>query len=217
MGAFIEMHDRLRHIGKPTIARLNGACVGGGNELQMACDLAVAADDVYIRHVGPAHGIVPAGGATQWLPIIVGDRRAREILLLCEPVSPAQALEWGLVDGSPRAELDAAVARLAAKLLRKLPEAMRYTKTQLNFWRDLSWHRPSSTPATGWRSTPRRRGREAVAAFHEKRTPRFADLRRLEAGEGRTCPSCGASGLPVDPQFCGLCGTGLPDAWEAVP
>ncbi len=36
MGAFIEMHDRLRHIGKPTIARINGVCVGGGNELQMA-------------------------------------------------------------------------------------------------------------------------------------------------------------------------------------
>ena len=78
--------------------------------------------------------------------------------------------------------------------------------------------RPSSTPATGWRSTPRAdETREAVAAFHEKRTPRFAELRRLEAGEGRTCPSCGASGLPATHRFCGLCGTGLPDAWEAVP
>ena len=68
MGAFIEMHDRLRNIGKPTIARINGICVGGGNELQMACDLSVLVDDAYIRHVGPEHGSVPAGGATQWLP-----------------------------------------------------------------------------------------------------------------------------------------------------
>ena len=77
MGAFIEMHDRLRNIGKPTIARINGICVGGGNELQMACDLSVLVDDAYIRHVGPEHGSVPAGGATQWLPIMVGDRSAR--------------------------------------------------------------------------------------------------------------------------------------------
>ena len=84
-GAFKDMHDRLREIGKPTVARVQGIAVGGGNELQMACDLAVMVDDAFIRHVGPEHGSVPAGGATQWLPIMVGDRRAREmILMLCE-------------------------------------------------------------------------------------------------------------------------------------
>ena len=83
-GAFKDTHDRLREIGKPTLARINGIGVGGGNELQMACDLAVMVDDAFIRHVGPEHGSVPAGGATQWLPILVGDRRAREIIMLCE-------------------------------------------------------------------------------------------------------------------------------------
>jgi enoyl-CoA hydratase/carnithine racemase len=53
MGVFIETFERLRNIGKPTIARLNGMVVGGGNELQISCDLAIAADDVVIRHVGP--------------------------------------------------------------------------------------------------------------------------------------------------------------------
>ena len=100
MGAFIEMHDRLRNIGKPTIARINGICVGGGNELQMACDLSVLVDDAYIRHVGPEHGSVPAGGATQWLPIMVGDRRAREIVMLCEEISPGAGA--GLGPGQPR-------------------------------------------------------------------------------------------------------------------
>jgi enoyl-CoA hydratase/carnithine racemase len=60
-GAFKDMHDRLREIGKPTLARINGIAVGGGNELQMACDLAVMVDDAFIRHVGPEHGSVPAG------------------------------------------------------------------------------------------------------------------------------------------------------------
>jgi enoyl-CoA hydratase/carnithine racemase len=140
-GAFKDMHDRLREIGKPTVARINGICVGGGNELQMACDLAVMTEDAYIRHVGLEHGSVPAGGATQWLPVMVGERRAREIILLCEEIPARQAAEWGLVNWSvPAAELDAKVDEVAEKLVAKLPETTRYAKQQLNFWRDLSWH-----------------------------------------------------------------------------
>jgi enoyl-CoA hydratase/carnithine racemase len=140
-GAFKDMHDRLREIGKPTLARINGICVGGGNELQMACDLAVIVDDAYIRHVGLEHGSVPAGGATQWLPLMVGERRAREIILLCDEIPAAQAAEWGLVNWVvPAAELDAKVDEVVERLLAKLPETTRYAKQQLNFWRDLSWH-----------------------------------------------------------------------------
>lgn len=140
MYAFIEMHDRLRNIGKPMIARLNGMTVGGGNELNMACDLAIAADHVTIRQVGAARGSVAAGGATQWLPLIVGDRRAREMLLLCESIDAFTALDWGLVNQVvPMSMLDEAVAQMAEKLYNKLPECTRYTKQQLNFWRDLSW------------------------------------------------------------------------------
>jgi enoyl-CoA hydratase/carnithine racemase len=140
-GAFKDMHDRLREIGKPTVARINGICVGGGNELQMACDLAVMVDDTYIRHVGLEHGSVPAGGATQWLPVMVGERRAREIILLCDEIPAAQAAEWGLVNWAvPAAELDAKVSAVVDTLAAKLPETTRYAKQQLNFWRDLSWH-----------------------------------------------------------------------------
>src|SRR3990172_6317916 len=96
MGAFIEAHDRLRNLGKPSIARLNGIVVGGGNEFNMSCDLAIAADDIYIRHVGASHGSVAAAGATHWLPIIVGDPRARGILFLNEENSAAKALDWGV-------------------------------------------------------------------------------------------------------------------------
>jgi enoyl-CoA hydratase/carnithine racemase len=140
-GAFKDMHDRLREIGKPTLARVQGIAVGGGNELQMACDLAVMADDAFIRHVGVEHGSVPAGGATQWLPIMVGDRRAREILFLCEEISARQAAEWGLINYAvPAEELDAKVDELVGKLATKLPQTVRYTKQQLNWWRDISWN-----------------------------------------------------------------------------
>ena len=218
MGAFIEMHDRLRQIGKPTIARINGVCVGGGQELQLACDLSVIVDDTYIRHVGPEHGSVPAGGATQWLPIVVGDRRAREILMLCEPISPAQALDWGLVNRVvPRDRLDAEVAALAENLARKLPETIRYTKTQLNWWRDLVWSQ-TVQHARDWLAvhSASDETKEAVAAFHEKRAPRFAELRRQQVGAGRICPACGESGLSATAKFCAECGSALPNPWEKV-
>jgi enoyl-CoA hydratase/carnithine racemase len=140
-GAFKDAHDRLREIGKPTLARINGICVGGGNEFQMACDLAVMVDDAYIRHVGLEHGSVPAGGATQWLPVMVGERRAREIILLCEEIPAQKAADWGLVNRAvPVAELDVTVDELVEKLAAKLPQTTRYAKHQLNFWRDISWH-----------------------------------------------------------------------------
>jgi enoyl-CoA hydratase/carnithine racemase len=140
-GAFKDAHDRLREIGKPTIARVQGIAVGGGNELQMACDLAVMVEDAFIRHVGLEHGSVPAGGATQWLPIMVGDRRAREIVLLCEEIPAAKAAEWGLINRAvPAGDLDVVVDGWVESLARKLPQTTRYAKQQLNWWRDLSWN-----------------------------------------------------------------------------
>src|SRR5213083_2191818 len=122
-GAFKDAHDRLREIGKPTVARINGICVGGGNELQMACDLAVIVESAFIRHVGLEHGSVPAGGATQWLQLMVGERRAREIVLLCEEIPAWKAEEWGLVNRAvAAADLDAEVDRFVESLARKLPQ-----------------------------------------------------------------------------------------------
>ena len=222
MGAFIDAHDRLRNIGKPTVARLNGLTVGGGNEFNLACDLAVAADDVLIRHVGPLRGSVPAAGATQWLPLLVGDRRAREVILLGEGVAAGQALAWGWVNRVvPREQLDASVDEVVARLLQTLPEVMRYTKHQLNFWRDLSWHLTVGH-ARDWLSlhagSPE--VHEGLASFHEKRPTDVAGIRgRLARGEPtefhwgphtQTCPACGARPLPEGFRFCGQCGAPLP-------
>jgi enoyl-CoA hydratase/carnithine racemase len=186
MGVFIETFDRLRNLGKPTIARLNGMVVGGGNELQMSCDLAVAAEGIIIRHAGTSRGSVAAAGATQWLPLIVGDRRAREILLLNEEIPAKKALAWGLVTQVvPRRRLDAAVDALAEKLVNTLPECTRYTKQQLNFWRDLSWSLTIGH-ARDWLTvhTPAEEIREGILAFSEKRAIDYKKLRTRMADTG---------------------------------
>jgi enoyl-CoA hydratase/carnithine racemase len=185
MGVFIETYERLRTIGKPTIARLNGMVVGGGNELQMSCDLAVAAEDVFISHAGTSRGSVAAAGATQWLPLIVGDRRAREILLLNERISARKALDWGLINQVvPRAELDEAVDIMAEKLVNKLPECTRYTKQQLNFWREFSWSMTIGH-LRDWLTvhTPALEIQEGIRAFDEKREIDYKAVRKQQSGQ----------------------------------
>ncbi len=252
MGLFEGAVESLLRCGKPTIARLNGITVGGGNELHLACDISVAASHVYLGQVGVGVGSVACGGATQWLPLAVGDRRARTMLLLNERIPAHQALDWGLVSEvapsvrrgtelvvEPTTEevnlahkgsqgyqidltlLDAAVDRLSARLLQMFPECLRYTKQQVNFWKELSWH---STIGHGreWLSLhfANREPQEGMRAFVEKRPPDVAGLRRrLAEGEGgeflfgrpvRHCPKCGAKGLPEEFAFCGRCGAPIP-------
>lgn len=219
MYTFIEMHDRLRNIGKPTIARLNGMVVGGGNELNMACDLAIASEHVTIRQVGAARGSVAAGGATQFLPIIIGDRRARQMLLTCEPIDAETALDWGLVNEVvPQSQLDAAVEKLAEKMYNKLPECTRYTKQQLNFWRDLSWGLTIGH-ARDWLSLHAGSYEvgQGLTAFGNKEPMPYPKIRCKAAGdqqmfsastELRNCQSCNAE-QPTGFKFCGQCGSKL--------
>jgi len=186
MGVFIETFERLRNIGKPTIARLNGIVVGGGNELQMSCDLAIAANDISFGHAGTSRGSVAAAGATQWLPLIVGERRAREILLLNEKIPAKKALEWGLVNQVvPRKKLDKAVDEMAEKLVNKLPECTRYTKQQLNFWRDFSWAMTIGH-LRDWLTvhTSALEIQEGIKAFNEKREIDYKALRTKMSNSG---------------------------------
>ena len=221
MVEFQNAHDILRNCGKPTIARVNGICAGGGNEFHIACDLSVAADHAEFMQVGTKVGSVAAGGATQWLPLLIGDRRAREMLFLCERVPAAKALEWGLVNWVvPANELDAKVRKVAEALIDKFPESTRYTKQQANFWKDLAWALTIGH-ARDWLSLhfATREPWEGMRAFVEKRPARYRELREEAARGGapeflwgppaKSCPSCGAVGLPGDFAFCGKCGKGL--------
>lgn len=98
MSLFRGYLEAILHCGKAVIARLNGIAVGGGNESQLACDLTVMAEHAYVGQVGTGVGSVACGGATQWLPLVVGDKRAREMLFMNPKIGAKKALEWGLVN-----------------------------------------------------------------------------------------------------------------------
>ena len=220
-GLLIEALDLFRHIGKPTIARINGAVGGGGNGWNLAADLAVAADHARFKLSGTTVGLVDAMGSTQWLPLVIGERRARELLLSGDEVTAEQALDWGLVNQVvPYRQLDRAVISLARKLEQKLPESLRYTRQQLNFWKDLAWSLTAGH-ARDWLAvhTASWEPYEGVQAFVEKRPPDVRAIRERAARGGssefqwgppvRTCSECGAKGIPENFDYCGKCGSKL--------
>ena len=217
-GLLMETLDLFRQLGKPTIARLNGVVAGGGNDWNLAADLAIAADHARFVQGGAGVGLVDAWGATQWLPLLVGDRRAREMLLTSGEISAEQALNWGLVNQVvPAKQLDRAVNTLARKLIQKFPECTRYTRQQLGFWKDLAWALTAghardwlTVHSTSWEPY------EGIQAFLEKRPADTKSLReRAAAGKSseflwgaptRTCENCGAKGIPEGFDYCGKCG-----------
>ena len=158
----------------PTLAMVNGPCLGAGFELAMACDLRVAA-------VGAPMGLpevkvgAPSVIEAALLPALVGPGRAAEMLLTGDNVIAEQALEWGLVNRvAPAEKLEAVTAELVEKILACAPTAIRIQKELMVRWRNtdlasavrLSINAFAQNYATG-------EGREAALAFLEKRKPKF--------------------------------------------
>ena len=83
---------------KPVVAAINGVALGGGLELALVCDLRVAASHAELGFPETSLGIIPGGGGTQRLPRLVGEARAKELILLARRLSAAEALAWGLVN-----------------------------------------------------------------------------------------------------------------------
>jgi dihydroxynaphthoic acid synthetase len=168
----------MRGCGKPVIARVRGYAVGGGNELQMLCDLTIASDDSKFGQAGPKMGSVPVWWGTQLLPRFVGERRAREIVMLCEQIPAPEAVEMGLINKAvPAEKLDAAVDEWCQRLLSLSPQALRVAKISLNFESDQLW--PSVQHGQQMINFIHGTAEfhEGTQAFLEKRSPDFAKFR----------------------------------------
>jgi 6-oxo-cyclohex-1-ene-carbonyl-CoA hydrolase len=107
MRLFNDMVSAILACDKPVICRVNGMRIGGGQEIGMACDFSVAQDLARFGQAGPKHGSAPIGGATDFLPVIVGAERAMAACVLCEPFSAHKAYQMGvLTDIVPALRVD---------------------------------------------------------------------------------------------------------------
>lgn len=212
--------SEIMHCPKPVIARINGDVVGGANAFHLAADFVVMNRTAKFQQVGVGVGSVAAFGPTQWWPLMVNDRRARDILMQLRPVPADLALEWGVASVvADYDRLDAEVEKIVANLARMFPEALRYTKVALNHHKELMFR--EMTQAREWCSLhfPSMESRAGFGAFFQKKAvdsnPSWnaIDTGRNSlapyGGYSLQCHACGADHLPEQHKFCGVCGADL--------
>ncbi len=181
LGASIENYyaplvRRLRNLPLPVIAAVNGVAAGAGANLAFACDLVIAAKSASFIESFCKLGLIPDTGGTYFLPRLIGTARAMGMALLGEKVSAEQAEEWGLIwKCVDDAEFAGTVEKLAAQLaaaptmgLARIKQAI-YSSGQRSLDEQLDFER--DTMRVLGRSAD---FREGVAAFLEKRPPKFA-------------------------------------------
>src|SRR5262245_55878247 len=107
MRLFNDMVTGILICDKPVVCRVNGMRIGGGQEIGMACDFSIAQDLARFGQAGPKHGSAPIGGATDFLPPVIGADRAMVACVMCEPFSAHKAYHWGMLAGiTPALKVD---------------------------------------------------------------------------------------------------------------
>ncbi|MHA2504005.1 MAG: enoyl-CoA hydratase/isomerase family protein [Candidatus Kariarchaeaceae archaeon] len=133
------MFRRIENYPKGVIAALNGYTFGGGLELAAACDLRIASEEAKMGFTEALIGLIPAWGGSTRLPYLIGQTRAREMILTGNRYSAAEAYEMGLLNKVvPADELESTAAFLAAKIADNAPLAIKYAKQSLNKSRTMS-------------------------------------------------------------------------------
>lgn len=160
---------------KPVIAMVNGFCLGGGNELALACDLRVCSENARFSQPEINLGIIPGGGGTQRLTRLIGEGRAMEIMLTGDMIDAQTALKFGLVNYVyPIVELEERTMELAAKISEKAPIALQLAKEAVKFASrsnlDEGLRREVDLFAICFSTEDKQEG---VSAFLEKRKPVF--------------------------------------------
>jgi dihydroxynaphthoic acid synthetase len=175
----VELAMLMRGISKPIISALNGYTIGGGNELNLFCDLSIASDKAILGQAGPKIGGCPLWGATQLLPRLVGDKRAREIIMLCDQYTAEEALQMGWINKVvPHVELMDAAIEYANKILDKAPQSIAAAKLSINYESDMLYSSLTHGGAMLENLWGSEQMQEGIAAFREKRSPNFRKFRK---------------------------------------
>lgn len=176
--AFIgRLHEAIRAVHDapfPTVGMINGACLGGGFELAMACDMRTAA-------VGSRMGLpevrvgVPSVIEAALLPELIGPGRAAELLLTGLPITARQGFEWGLVNRlAPLAELEKVTVELVDQVLEAAPSVIRLQKELIVRWRNTDLRTAIEYGVNAFaQAYATDEPREGMQAFLDKRRPRY--------------------------------------------
>ncbi len=168
----------IRGLPIPVIAMVNGWCMGGGHELALWCDLVIASENAHFGQTGAKVGACPTVGATQYIPRLIGERLAREMIFMCRTFSAEEAEQVGLINRCvPQDQLLAETEKWCENIKGFSGQTIRSTKKSLNFESDMlyaSWQHGMELLAEIWGSEE---SLEGMDAFLEKRKPDFMQFR----------------------------------------
>lgn len=172
--ASLHLYEAIRMSPRPVIAAVNGAAAGGGNELVIACDMAIASEKATFGQTGVRIGSAPVLGGTNFLAMTIGEKRAKEVVYLCKRYPAREALDMGWINAVvAHEELEAEVTRWADQLLDMSPRYLEIAKISSNLW----WNQARDNYQTSLGMLVQAIGSkdmiEGATAFMEKRKPQF--------------------------------------------
>jgi enoyl-CoA hydratase len=179
---FLPLIEEIKHIvlsmlefPKPLLCRMNGDAVGLGATLALCCDMIIASEEARFGDPHVRVGLTAGDGGALILPHLIGHMRARELLLIGDLITAAEAREFGLINHVvPGAELDAKVSQMATKLARGAQQAIRFTKAIVNSGLRTAAIAQIDAAATYEALTVASADhKEALMAMREKRRPQF--------------------------------------------
>lgn len=175
-GGHMPLWECIRRFRKPLIAALNGITAGGGLELAMSCDIAIAARGAKLGQTEVNLGIIPGAGGTQRLTRAVGKQKAMEMVLTGSLISAEEAEGFGLVLRAVEdRELMGAAMALAESIAERPPFAAELAKESVNFAFETGLqHGLELERRNFYASVVHEDGREGMKAFIEKRKPGWA-------------------------------------------
>ncbi len=168
----------IRGLPIPVIAMINGWCMGGGHELALWCVLAIASENAVLGQTGAKVGACPTVGATQYLPRLIGERLAREMIFCARRFTAKEAAEIGLINKCvAQKDLFSETLKWCETMKGHSPQTLRMTKKNLNFESDqlyASWQHGMELLAHVWGSEE---SLEGMNAFLAGRKPNFQKFR----------------------------------------
>lgn len=170
----LDLHKAIRSLPKPVIAMVNGYSIGGGNVLQVVCDLSIASENARFGQTGPKVGSFDAGFGSSYLARCVGQKKAREIWFLCKQYTAQEALGMGMVNKVvPFDRLEEETVEWCRTILKRSPMAIRMIKRALNAELDGQHGLMEFAGDTTLMYYLMAEAQEGKNAFLEKRDPDF--------------------------------------------